>query len=90
MTQVNQRLSLHYSGNFGVLRYFITQVAGLLETIEGDKKMKAFGAIEITFENKVVILEVSDIKNIIYIFLIILPCIGYDNVFVYLFCVSTN
>lgn len=59
MTQVMQRLSLHYSGNFGVLRYFITQVAGLLETIEGDKKMKAFGAIDINFENKVVILEVS-------------------------------
>lgn len=59
MTQVMQRLSLHYSGNFGVLRYFITQVAGLLETIEGDKKMRAFGAIDINFENKVVILEVS-------------------------------
>lgn len=59
MTQVMQRLSLHYSGNFGVLRYFITQVAGLLETLDGDKKMRAFGAIDINFENKVVILEVS-------------------------------
>lgn len=59
MTQVMQRLSLHYSGNFGVLRYFITQVAGLLETLDGDKKMRAFGAIDINFENKVVILEVN-------------------------------
>lgn len=60
MTQLMQRLSLHYSGNFGVLRYFITQVAGLLETLDGDKKMRAFGAIDINFENKVVILEVTN------------------------------
>lgn len=59
MTQIMQRLSVHYSGNFGVLRYFITQVAGLLENIESDKRMRAFGAIDINFENKVVILEVS-------------------------------
>lgn len=53
-----QRQSLHYTGNPTVLRHIISQVAGLLESIEGDKKMRAFGAVDITIEQKVVILEV--------------------------------
>lgn len=53
-----QRQSIHYGGNTSVLRHVISQVAGLLESIEGDKKMRAFGAIDITIEQKIVILEV--------------------------------
>lgn len=58
MTQVIQRQSVHYSGSVGVLRYLIGQLAGSIETIEGDKKMRAFDTIDITVENKVVALEV--------------------------------
>lgn len=53
-----QRQSIHFTGSIGVLRYLVTQVAGLLETIEGDRKMRAFNAIDITIEGKVVSLEV--------------------------------
>lgn len=59
MTQVTQRQSIHYSGSQNVLRHFITQVAGLLESIEGEKKMRAFNAIDIIIENKIVTLEVN-------------------------------
>lgn len=58
MSQIMQRQSIHYSGNTSVLRHIISQVAGLLESIEGDKKMRAFGTVDITIEQKVVILEV--------------------------------
>lgn len=58
MSQVVQRQSLHYSGSPNVLRNFITQVAGLLETVEGERKMRAFNAVDITIENKIVTLEV--------------------------------
>ncbi|CAH1979755.1 unnamed protein product [Acanthoscelides obtectus] len=57
MSQIMQRQSLHYSGNSSVLRHLISQVAGLLESIEGDKKMRAFNAVDITIEPKIVILE---------------------------------
>nr|CAH7712379.1 unnamed protein product [Callosobruchus chinensis]CAH7758079.1 unnamed protein product [Callosobruchus chinensis] len=57
MSQIMQRQSLHYSGNSNVLRHLISQVAGLLESIEGDKKMRAFNAVDITIEPKIVILE---------------------------------
>lgn len=63
MTQVTQRQSIHYSGTQNVLRHFITQVAGLLEGIEGDKKMRAFNAIDIIIESKIVTLEVICICN---------------------------
>lgn len=58
MSQIMQRQSIHYSGNMGALRYLISQVAGLLESIEGDKKMRAFNAIDITLDHKIVTLEV--------------------------------
>lgn len=54
-----QRQSIHFAGNSSVLRHVISQVAGLLESVEGDRKMRAFGAIDITIEQKVVILEVK-------------------------------
>lgn len=58
MSQIMQRQSIHYSGNLTVLRHLLTQVAGLLETLEGDKKIRAFNAIDITIDNKMVVLEV--------------------------------
>lgn len=58
MSQIMQRQSLYFSGSLPVLRHLITQVAGLLEPIEGEKKMRAFNAIDITIDNKVVTLEV--------------------------------
>lgn len=58
MSQIMQRQSLHYAGNTGVLRHLISQVAGLLEPLEGEKKMRAFNAIDITLEQKIVTLEV--------------------------------
>ncbi|KAK4885339.1 hypothetical protein RN001_001610 [Aquatica leii] len=57
MSQVMQRQSIHYAGSISVLRYLVTQIAGLLETIEGDRKMRAFNAVDITIENKIVTLE---------------------------------
>lgn len=57
MTQLTQRQSIHFSGSIAVLRHLITQVAGLLMSLEGDKKMRAFGAIDILMENKVITLE---------------------------------
>lgn len=59
MSQIMQRQSLHYSGNVAVLRHLISQVAGLLEPLEGEKKMRAFNAIDITLDQKIVTLEVS-------------------------------
>ncbi|KAJ8979750.1 hypothetical protein NQ317_004737 [Molorchus minor] len=57
MSQIMQRQSIHYSGSSTALRYLISQVAGLLESIEGDKKMKAFNAVDITIDHKIVTLE---------------------------------
>lgn len=57
MTQVIQRQSVHFSGSPVVLRYLIQQLAGTLDIIEGDRKMRAFDAIDIIFENKVVTIE---------------------------------
>lgn len=57
LSEITQRQSLHYSGNPGVLRHLLAQICGLMETLEGDRKMKAFNAIEITIEPKLVILE---------------------------------
>ncbi|KAK9878570.1 hypothetical protein WA026_022640 [Henosepilachna vigintioctopunctata] len=56
MSQILQRQSIHYSGNMMVLRHFITQVAGLLETVE-EKKLRAFNAVDILIDGKVVTLE---------------------------------
>ncbi|XP_050506835.1 cleavage and polyadenylation specificity factor 73 [Diabrotica virgifera virgifera] len=57
MSQIMQRQSLHFACNVAMLRHMLTQVAGLLEPIDGDKKLKAFNAIDITIEQKVVTLE---------------------------------
>ncbi|XP_065168365.1 cleavage and polyadenylation specificity factor 73 [Atheta coriaria] len=57
MTQIIQRQSIHYSGNLNVLHHMMSQVAGLLELVEGDKKLRAFNAVEITIDNKIVTLE---------------------------------
>ncbi|KAL3285800.1 hypothetical protein HHI36_000323 [Cryptolaemus montrouzieri] len=56
MSQILQRQSIHYSGNMTILRHFISQVAGLLETLE-EKKLRAFNAVDILIEGKIVTLE---------------------------------
>lgn len=58
MSQIMQRQSVLYSGNAVILKHLITQVAGLLETVESDKRLRAFNAIDIIIEPKIVILEV--------------------------------
>lgn len=57
LSEITQRQSLHYSGNPGVLRHLLAQVCGLMETLEGERKIKAFNAVEITIEPKMVTLE---------------------------------
>ncbi|KAF7269199.1 hypothetical protein GWI33_017753 [Rhynchophorus ferrugineus] len=57
LSEITQRQSLHYSGNANVLRHMLAQVCGLMEPIEGDKKMRAFNTVEITIEPKLVTLE---------------------------------
>ncbi|KAH1014849.1 cleavage and polyadenylation specificity factor 73 [Dendroctonus ponderosae] len=57
LSEITQRQSLAYSGNPGVLRHLLAQVCGLMENLEGDKRMKAFNAVEIIIEPKMVILE---------------------------------
>ncbi|XP_030767402.1 cleavage and polyadenylation specificity factor 73 [Sitophilus oryzae] len=57
LSEITQRQSLHYSGNSGVLRHLLSQVCGLMETLDGNKRMKAFNAVEITIEPKLVTLE---------------------------------
>lgn len=66
MTQIIQRQSIHYSGNLNVLHHMMSQVAGLLELVEGDKKLRAFNAVEITIDNKIVTLEVTHIYLLIF------------------------
>lgn len=58
LSEITQRQSLSYSGNPSVLRHMLAQVCGLMETLDGDKKMKAFNTVEITIEPKMVTLEV--------------------------------
>jgi cleavage and polyadenylation specificity factor subunit 3 len=75
MSQIMQRQSIHYSGNTGVLRHLITQVAGLLEPVEGDKKTRAFNAIDITIDSKIVTLEVILFKKFVFVVLYVV-CSG--------------
>ena len=76
MSQIMQRQSIHYSGNMGVLRHLITQVAGLLEPVEGDKKTRAFNAVDITIDNKIVTLEVMS-THVTMHFIVIMSFSGW-------------
>lgn len=62
MSTVTQRQSIYYSGDLGMLQYLVQQLAGELETVEGEKLDKkqifrAFGAIDIIYEPRMVTLE---------------------------------
>ncbi|XP_066245733.1 cleavage and polyadenylation specificity factor 73 [Euwallacea similis] len=57
LSEITQRQSLSYSGNPGVLKHMLAQVCGLMETLEGDRKMRAFNSVDITIEPKMVTLE---------------------------------
>lgn len=75
MTQVIQRQSVHFSGSLVVLRYLLTQLAGNIKTLDGDKKMRAFDAVDVSFDNKIVTIEVFNFNNIH------LGCVRYINYF---------
>jgi len=62
MSTVTQRQSVFYSGSKEMLEYLLTQLTGQLENVEGEKDDKkqifrAFGAIDVIIEPKMVTLE---------------------------------
>jgi cleavage and polyadenylation specificity factor subunit 3 len=57
MSQVLQRQSIHYSGALPVLQLLLSQVSGNVEMLEGNK-MRVFQNVDITLDNKIVMLEV--------------------------------
>jgi len=64
MSTVTQRQSVHYTGSLELLQYILQHTAGEVETVEGegvggDKKqiIRAFGAIDIIYEPRMVTLE---------------------------------
>ncbi|KAG8277735.1 cleavage and polyadenylation specificity factor 73-like [Homalodisca vitripennis] len=56
MSTVIQQQSIHFTSSMNVLRYLLTQLTGTVEALE-DKKLRAFQAIDITLDNKMVTLE---------------------------------
>lgn len=57
MSQVIQRQSIHYSGALPVLRLLLSQVSGNVEMLE-EKKMRVFQNVDVTLENKIIMIEV--------------------------------
>jgi len=61
MSTVTQRQSIFYSGSLQVLQYILQHTAGEVEIVEGDGEKKqvirAFGAIDIIYEPRLVTLE---------------------------------
>jgi len=61
MSTVTQRQSVHYGGSLQLLQYMVQQLAGETETVEEDKNkikiIRAFGAIDIVYEPRMVTLE---------------------------------
>jgi len=61
MSTVTQRQSIFYSGSLQVLQYILQHTAGEVEIVEGDEEKKqvirAFGAIDIIYEPRLVTLE---------------------------------
>lgn len=62
MSQVVQRQSVHYSGALPVLRLLLSQVSGNVEMLE-EKKMRVFQNVDITLDNKIVMLEVRTLLS---------------------------
>lgn len=60
VSTVIQQQSIHFTGSMNVLRLLLTQLTGTVEALE-DKKLRAFQAIDITLDNKMVTLEVNNI-----------------------------
>lgn len=57
ISTVIQQQSVYFTGSMNVLRYLLTQLTGTVEALD-DKKLRAFQAIDISLENKMVTLEV--------------------------------
>lgn len=67
-SHIIQQQSVYFSGSLQVLKYLISHLAGSVEEV-GEKKLRAFNSIDVSIENKIVVLEVSTIIT----FLIITP-----------------
>lgn len=55
-SKIIQQQSVYYSGSISVLRSLISHLAGPVETLD-EKRLRAFGCIEITLEKCIVVLE---------------------------------
>jgi hypothetical protein len=62
MSQVVQRQSVHYSGALPALRLLLSQVSGNVEMLE-EKKMRVFQNVDVTLDNKIIMLEVHSSIN---------------------------
>lgn len=57
MSTVTQRQSIYFSGSFEFLRFMVAQVSGEVEVVEDNRVLRAFGAVDLVIERKMVTLE---------------------------------
>merc|ERR1739848_945226 len=57
MSTVTQRQSIYFSGSFDLLRFMVTQVSGEVEVVEVNKVLRAFNAVDLVVERRMVTLE---------------------------------
>ena len=57
MSTVTQRQSIYFSGSFDLLRFMVAQVSGEVEVVEEGKVLRAFKAIDIVVDRRMVTLE---------------------------------
>ena len=57
MSTVTQRQSIYFSGSFDFLRFMVAQVSGEVEVVEENRVLRAFKAVDLVVERKMVTLE---------------------------------
>jgi len=57
MSTVTQRQSIYFSGSFDLLRFMVTQVSGEVEVVEENRVLRAFKAVDLVVERRMVTLE---------------------------------
>ena len=57
MSTVTQRQSIYYAGSFDFLKFMVAQVSGEVELVEENRVLRAFRAVDIVVERKMVTLE---------------------------------
>ena len=57
MSTVTQRQSVYFSGTFDFLRFMVAQVSGEVEVVEENRVLRAFKAVDIVIEKRMVTLE---------------------------------